>query len=331
MQLILNSYGAYLRKKDDCFLVKIEDKEHEVYYKKVSNILVTTSVYISSDALKMALENNIDVVFLDEFGEPYGRVWHSKLGSTTLIRRQQLELSTSDKGFDIAKQWIVIKMDNQENFLKKLLDKRENNVVLQEAIEKVEEFKNKIIKLSGNSSENRDILMGFEGNASRYYFQAISSIMPEKYKFNNRSRNPALDEFNALLNYGYGVLYSKVEKACLIAGLEPYLGFLHADNYNKKSLVFDLIERYRDMIDRVVVFQFSGRHIKDSFFEKAGKGFVLNKEGKQFLIALINQTFDNSVRYKNKNIKNIDRIQIDSFELAQNLLKGRLNVSVGDI
>ena len=69
--------------------------------------------------------------------------------------------------------------------------------------------------------------------------------MPEKYKFESRSRNPAKDEFNTLLNYGYGVLYSMVEKACIIAGLDQYIGFLHTDNYNKKSLVFDVIVLFR--------------------------------------------------------------------------------------
>jgi CRISPR-associated protein Cas1 len=322
MQLVLNTYGAYLRKKDNCFLVKIEDKEHEIYYKKVSNILVATSVFISSDALKMALENNIDIVFLDDFGNPYGRVWHSKLGSTTLIRRKQLEMSSSDRCIDIAKEWILIKIHNQKTFLKKLLDKREDNVILKESIQKIEGFCDNIANISGTADEYRDTIMGFEGNASKYYFQAISSILPEKYKFNGRSRNPALDEFNAMLNYGYGVLYSKVEKACLIAGLEPYLGFLHSDNYNKKSLVFDLIEQYRDIIDRIVVFQFTGRHIRDSFFDKQSKGFMLNKEGKQFFINLINKSFDETVRYKNKNVKNIDKIQIDCFNFAQSLLNG---------
>jgi hypothetical protein len=48
-----------------------------------------------------------------------------------------------------------------------------------------------------------------------------------------------------MLNYGYGVLYSLVEKACIYAGLDPFVGFLHTDNYVKKSLVFDLLEPYR--------------------------------------------------------------------------------------
>ena len=69
--------------------------------------------------------------------------------------------------------------------------------------------------------------------------------MPERYKFESRSRNPTKGEFNVLLNYGYGVLYSMVEKAYIIAGLDPYIGFLHTDNYNKKSRVFDVIELFR--------------------------------------------------------------------------------------
>jgi CRISPR-associated protein Cas1 len=92
MQLVINTYGSYLRKKDNCFLVKNEDKTFEVSAKKVDSIMVTTSAYISTDAIKFAMDNNIDFIFLDEFGDPYGRVWHAKLGSTTLIKRKQLEI-----------------------------------------------------------------------------------------------------------------------------------------------------------------------------------------------------------------------------------------------
>jgi len=88
--------------------------------------------------------------------------------------------------------------------------------------------------------------------------------MPDAWKFNGRSRDPAKDAFNCLLNYGYGVLYSQVEKACIIAGLDPYVGFLHTDNYNKKSFVFDLIEIFRIHIDRTVFYlSQKSRYMKD--------------------------------------------------------------------
>ncbi|MGD9581712.1 MAG: CRISPR-associated endonuclease Cas1 [Vampirovibrionia bacterium] len=321
MQLVINTYGAYLKKKDNCFLIKIEDRSQEVSVKKVSSILITTSVLVSSDALQLAVENNIDVVFMDHFGEPFGRLWHSKLGSTTLIRRKQLEASCSKEGLNFVKDWTTQKINNQKAFLQKLKDKRPDNETLSPAIKNIESFIEKINNLTGTVDENRSTIMGYEGNASKNYFEALSSIMPEKYKFNGRSRMPAMDEFNAMLNYGYGVLYSKVEKACLIAGLDPYVGFLHADNYNKKSLVFDIIELYRDLIDQTVVYLFTGKKVKDSFFDAYSTGMTLNKSGKETLIKAINEAFDDTVRYKNKNIKNIDKIQFDCHEIAQTLLK----------
>jgi len=126
--------------------------------------------------------------------------------------------------------------------------------------------------------ENRQKIMGIEGTISRIYFESINKLMPEKYKFQGRSRNPAIDEFNCLLNYAYGVLYSRVERACIIAGLDPYIGFLHTDNYNKKSFVFDLIENYRQWADEVVISLFAGRKVKDEMFDKLTNGFSLNKK-----------------------------------------------------
>ena len=104
MQLVINTFGSYLRKKEGNFLVKTDGQTFEVSAKKVQSIMITTSAYLSADAIKLAMDNNIDVIFLDEFGEPFGRVWHSKLGSTTLIRRKQLEIANDAKGLDLAKE-----------------------------------------------------------------------------------------------------------------------------------------------------------------------------------------------------------------------------------
>jgi len=95
MQLVINTRGAYLKKEKNCFLVKNDEKSFEVSADKVDSILITTAATITTDAIEFAVENNIDIVFLNHFGDPYGRVWHSKLGSTTLIRRRQLEAEAS--------------------------------------------------------------------------------------------------------------------------------------------------------------------------------------------------------------------------------------------
>jgi CRISPR-associated protein Cas1 len=332
MQLVINTYGSYLRKSGECFLIKNEDKVFEVSVKKVDSILITTSAYISTDAVKFAMDNNIDLVFLDEFGSPYGRVWHSKLGSTALIRRKQLEIAGQERGLELAKEWVTEKLSNQIEFLGRLRNSRpEKEAELNAYIRRIEEAKSKLGPLAGTIDERRGTIMGLEGSSGRTYFEALSFIMPERFKFDGRSRQPAKDEFNCLLNYGYGVLYSLVEKACIIAGLDPYVGFIHTDNYNKKSLVFDLIEMFRILADQTVVYLFSQRKVKKEFFDQVEGGLTLNKQGKAQLIESLNQTLEKSIRYRGRNIKNRDIIQFECHRIANSLIKEADNADLGSV
>lgn len=319
---MINSHGSFLKKNHNCFLIKNEDKVFEVSADKVESILITTSATITTDAIKFAVESNIDIVFLDHFGDPYGRVWHSKLGSTTLIRRRQLEVAEQKKGFELARGWIETKMNNQIDFLKDLKKNRpEQRAELDAYIENIERMKVQLLELDGTLEEKRGSIMGIEGMASRYYFEALSFIMPEKWKFQSRSRNPAVDGFNCLLNYGYGVLYSMVEKACIISGLDPYVGFMHTDNYNKKSLVFDLIEMYRIHADRTVVNLFSKRQVKEEYFDSIPNGLSLNKDGKALLIQSLNETLDQSMDYNGRNVKIRNILEHDCHKIANSLIK----------
>jgi len=322
MQLVINSRGSYLRKKNNCFLVKNEDKVFEVSVKKVDSILITTSTYLSTDAVKFAVDNNIDIIFLDYYGNPYGRVWHSKLGSTTLIRRKQLESSTGEKGLNLSKEWIICKIENNVDFLKSLANSRPNKEkVINEYVISLEKKIYMLQKMKGSLEEKRNSIMAIEGMAGKEYFGTLNYIMPDRFKFKGRSRSPAKDEFNCLLNYGYGVLYSMVEKGCILAGLDPYIGFIHTDNYNKKSLVFDLIEMFRILVDKTVIYLFSKRKIKKEYFDQIKNGLSLNQEGKAVLITALNEILEKKVRYRGRNIKNRNTIQFECHRIANNLLK----------
>lgn len=322
MQLVINTYGAYLRKSGNCFLVKRDDKSFEVAVGKVNSILITTAAYITTDAIKLAVDNNIDLVFLDAHGDPYGRVWHPKLGSTTLIRRRQLELYDSPEGLKLVKDWGLKKLDNQIVLLRRLRKTRvEKRDELEGYIEEIEQSREKMKWLRGSIDSRRQEILGLEGKASRAYFGAISSIIPEKYRFTGRSRNPAKDEFNAMLNYGYGILYSLMEKGCIIAGLDPYVGFLHTDSYNKKSLVFDIIEMFRIYIDKTVVFLFTRRMVKDEFFEPLEQGIGLSKDGKAALIEAVNKTMEETVPYRGRNVKRRNTIQMECHRIANGFIR----------
>ncbi|MCS3923889.1 CRISPR-associated endonuclease Cas1 [Methanosalsum natronophilum] len=322
MQLVINSYGSFLKKQNNCFLVKKDDDVFEVSANKVQSILISTSSTITTDAIEFAIENNIDIVFLNKFGYPFGRVWHSKLGSTTLIRRRQIEIANTQKGIEMAKSWIDIKLANQISLLKDLKKNRaDKKEFIDENIRIIGNMQADLSELKGTLDEIRNNIMGLEGMSSRAYFDAISYSLPDRWSFSGRSRQPATDGFNCMLNYGYGVLYSIVEKACIIAGLDPYVGFLHTDNYNKKSLVFDLIEMYRIYVDRSVIFLFSKKKVKDTFFDTIPNGLTLNKEGKVLLIESLNISLDNKIPYNGRNVKVRNVIQHDLHKIANSLIK----------
>ena len=120
MQLVLNTPGAHIGKTGECFKIKTNSEQKEISASKVEQILITSAIGITSDAIELAVENNIDIIFLKRNGQPLGRVWHSKLGSISTIRRRQLYLQENKLGVKLVSEWLTRKLENQEKFLIKL-------------------------------------------------------------------------------------------------------------------------------------------------------------------------------------------------------------------
>ncbi|MBM4404514.1 MAG: CRISPR-associated endonuclease Cas1 [Candidatus Cloacimonetes bacterium] len=326
MELHINTYGAFIKKKDAMFELTLEGRIVKIAPDKVSSIVISNAVSISSDAIQLALEHNIDIVFLDQYGDPYGRVCFPKLGSTTLIRRRQLEMLSDEIGLEFTKQRIIIKIMNQFRLLQKLLSKRDRfRDKYENDLHRMWEFAISVRTKAGSLDEASGSFMGWEGGTSKIYFSVLSDLIPEDFRFEGRSSRPAHDHFNCLLNYGYGILYSKVERALIIAGLDPYIGLLHCDNYNKKSFVFDFIEPYRILIDEPVFYLFSRRKIDPDGFDQIHRGVVLNTIGKKFFAPYLLEYFAEVIRYHNKNRKRIDQIQTDAHAFANYLIGKRSN------
>lgn len=322
MQLVINTPGTFITQKDECFRLKQKEKTFDISPLKVESIVITNQAMISTQAIIQALEHNIDIIFLDKFGDPMGRVWFTKLGSTALIRRKQLEVAEKPVGLELVRDMIGRKIENQKGLLKKLMHARPGKEYRFEGpIGTIEQSLNGLFVKNDDLENLRNHLMGLEGAAGRAYFQALSTIMPEKYRFEGRSRRPAKDPFNAVLNYCYGILYSLVEKACILSGLDPYVGFLHSDNYNKKSMVFDLIEPFRIYAEQTTVYLFTGKKMKDEYCDSKERAVTLNQKGKPVVVEAMNTHLDETIRYRRKNVKRRHILQHEAHRLANILLE----------
>jgi CRISPR-associated protein Cas1 len=97
-------------------------------------------------------------------------------------------------------------------------------------------------------------LLAAEGRGAERYWTGVRRLLLADLDWPGRQTQGATDPLNAALNYGYGILYARVERALILAGLDPYAGFIHTDRPGKPSLELDLIEEFRQaVVDRTIL------------------------------------------------------------------------------
>lgn len=322
MQIILSTFGSSISRKGSMFEIFSKGERHTISSNKISSILIFPGTNISSDAVELALQYNIDIYFLDKYGNPIGKFWHARMGSTVRIRRAQLQLATSEAGLQLGLRWVKAKFENQIKFLLQMRERRTRlSADITDAINTIKVSLDQLAQLQGTIAEKRQNVLGIEGSAGKAYWEIFAKFVPEHFAFNGRSRQPAKDEFNAILNYGYAVLYGTVERAVIVAGLDPYIGFIHTDNYNKVSLVYDVIEKYRIWVEEAILDLFVKKAIRKNMFEPLANGFALNQEGKSVFLPALNEYLDSAIHYRQKNTRRRDIIQLDLHRFAQELLE----------
>lgn len=324
MQLILNTFGTSLTRDNNMFLVVNKDGKQHIHPDNVKSILISKGASITSDAALLAVEKEVEVIFVDAVGQPKGRLWSVKYGSVSTIRRKQLDFTFSKAAIDWIKTIIINKIDNQTALLLSLTtdDQTKENRV-NSAINKLEDYKKKIESVESIViSDVAASLRGWEGAASKYYFETLSLFMPDQYHFNGRSQHPATDVFNCMLNYGYGMLYGKIEGALIKAGIDPYVGVFHRDDYNRPVLVFDVIEKFRVWVDYVVVALLTQQVInEDCYSIKEDGSYWLETLGRRILIQSLNDYMEEIIKMNGLDRTRETHLQLFAQDLAQQFIK----------
>ncbi|HPI69626.1 MAG TPA: CRISPR-associated endonuclease Cas1 [Bacteroidales bacterium] len=323
MQLVIDKYGTEICVKDDMFHIKAEDESRMFAADKVDSILVTKTAAITTSAIKLAVENGIEVIFMDRGGVPYARLWSNKFGSITTIRRRQLEFSRSAAAVGWIKKLVLRKLDNQLALLFSLQKADgSTNELINKTTDRIEGYRKKIRTVKGSSiPEISSSIRGWEGSASRWYFSCISSNLPSQYSFEGRSQHPASDMFNSMLNYAYGILYHRVEGALIKAGIDPYIGIMHRDEYNRPVFTYDFIENFRIWADFVVLNLCMQEVIFREFFVIDHGTCYLDTPGKRILVNAFNDYFAEVVLYNNLERSRNTHIDLAAQDFASFLLK----------
>ncbi len=303
----ISKHGTSLKRNHECFVIKNDDEVTEIPAEKVDAFLVSANCSITTQFIKLCLERQIQLVLTEYSGQPFARLWSSAYGKTTTIRRAQYGNQEGVFSNRIIKGLVMTKLKKQRSLLLDLKNNRDKAIPeLDSAIESINQAVEKVRILDENTIE-KDTVRGLEGSAGRVYFSAISAILPQRWKFEQRTQHPAKDGFNAALNYIYGVAYSTIEKIIILSGLDPNAGFFHSDSYGKPTLAFDIIEMFRSDLDKTIIALFTKHQVSDIWFDMENMdGIYFSKTGRMRILE----------EYRGKNQK---KIEADTWKFCKDL------------
>jgi CRISPR-associated protein Cas1 len=318
MDLVLHTFGTCLTKDNDAFMVLHKDGKQRIPPADVDSILISRGAQISSDAVLLAIENEIEVLFLGQGGKPAGRIWSNKYGSISTIRKGQLTFAKSKEAVRWITEMIAVKIENQQALLWTFAASQpELNGAIEKTVLRLDNYRKKVKDLQGDMvSDIAAQLRGWEGIVSKLYFEQMNLFLPERYRFDQRTQHPATDIINAMLNYGYGMLYGKIEGSLIRAGIDPYIGILHRDEYNRPVLVYDVIEKYRIWVDYVVFMLAIQNIVGEEYYSvKSDGSYWLEGLGRRVVIQSLNDYLSEII-----SIGGVERSRLTHIDLfAQNL------------
>lgn len=292
MQLVLDTHGLVVKVRNRRFHVRLradpkapageKPTQRFISPEQLSSIAVTADCLLSTAAIRLAVEHQIPIFLLGPTGALEGRLWSPHFVGLAALRRAQALWHESASAWAWAEAIVALKLERQQALLADLPPEAERVLPPPPA-----DFGPDDAGLA-DAEARRARLFQQEAQAARSYWPRLAAALPPDWRFESRSRRPAQDPFNAALNYLYGMLYPVVEGAVFAAGLDPYMGLLHAEEYDRPALAFDLIEPFRPWVDALLLDLCGSQRLDLRHFEARDGGWWAGKPARAVLIPAFN-------------------------------------------
>lgn len=232
--VVFTHNGEKISFKNDNIIVLDEEQQikKQMSCYRLFAIFIVGGISLTSGIISRSKKFGFSIVLFTTSFKVYSTINFSLEGNTLLRRKQYI----TDKETEIANQIIINKIQNQKDILKKLRDKD-----VQDGIENLEE---NIERLKNNNYNSYEI-MGLEGTSAKVYFNRLF----KNYNWNGRQPRIKRDKINLLLDISYTILFNYIEAILNIYGFDIYKGNLHKEFYKRKSLVCDMVEPFRPIVD----------------------------------------------------------------------------------
>ena len=271
---LFTNEGDKLSFLNDNIIVK--NKEGGIKYQstcyRLFMICVVGNISITSGLIQRSKKFGFSICLMTTTFKVY-EILGARMEGNTLLRKHQYEYTENDIGRKIEQN----KIKNQSQILKNIRGKKQ---IMKEGIELLDKM---VVQLE-QQLEYLEV-MGIEGNAARVYFSRVFDNVDWK------GRKPRIknDYVNVTLDIGYTMLFNIVDAILQVYGFDTYYGVFHKCFYMRKSLVCDLMEPIRPVVDYQVRKSINLGQCKENDFEVINNRWCLKyKSNPQYIQFLMN-------------------------------------------
>jgi CRISP-associated protein Cas1 len=277
--LYVTTPGAYLRKDHETLVVRIERRTAlTVPIHHLAGVVCFGNVGFSNGALGACGKAGIAMTFLSRTGRFVARLEGPRSSSAGLRRAQYRAAEDSAACTRIARGVVVGKIANARALLQRGARETDDADARRALDGAVTALSARLDEIGRAADVSLDALRGHEGAAARCYFAVLDRLVKrdrESFAWSGRTRRPPLDRLNALLSFMYSLVMHDADSALQAAGLDPSVGYLHADRPGRPSLALDLAEEFRAAIaDRLAIALINLGQVKATGFITSETGAV---------------------------------------------------------
>jgi CRISPR-associated protein Cas1 len=277
--LFVTTPKAYVAVEGETLKVRVGGETRvQIPSHHLSALVCIGLVSVSPEAMAACAERGVAIVFLSMSGRYLARV-EGRTGATPTLRRAQYAIAERpERSAALARSFVCGKIANSRAQLLRAGRTRRSTESIDRAAERLATLANRASEI-----EDIDRLRGIEGEAAARYFEVFDAMLEREdgetaafpLRFERRSRRPPENELNAMLSFGYSLLSADCIAAVQAAGLDPGVGYLHAERPGRPALALDLMEELRALwVDRRVLALVRLGQIAASGFERLPTGEV---------------------------------------------------------
>lgn len=275
--LYISQQGCYVSLLKEMVLIKLNKQVlFEVQLPLIEQILIFGKSQVTTQVIRACLSRNIPIVYLSRMGYCYGRIISIERGYRFLSRYQQ-QLGLNER-LIVAQKIVTAKLRNSRTILQRQY-RRQNLDNLAKVIQTLD-----YLIEQAKTATTHQRLMGLEGAGAASYFSAFGECLTgSEFVFLARSRRPPGNPVNAMLSFGYQVLWNHLLALIEIQGLDPYQACLHESSQSHAALASDLVEEFRaPIVDSLVLYMVNRNLISiTEDFEYHNGGCFLNSSGRK--------------------------------------------------